>query len=405
MARVADYEFTGRNGSTAVTDSGDGAHNGTMQGDARLDGNGNATFDGSGYYAVIAADDSFAFSEGTVIIEFTQDTASQSNTPWGSNAAQTLFSVDGTKTLGGDHMTIFIRSDGTVGVRHQSENGETNLAGGQIILGQPMNLGYSWGPQGSTLVLNGTTIARSSTPRELAGGDHPIIIGESQAQSIPGTADNPRGFFDGTISRVQIHDRALCTDTPVPCFAAGTMIAVPGGERAIECLRPGDLVLMADHGPQPLVDATHTTCSAADLAAKPGLRPIRIAPGVCNNKRALIVSRQHAIWMAREDVLIRAIHLARYAGGGVRIMNGCRKIDYHHLLFERHQIIFANGVAAESLLPEWVSHTGSASTHATPVRPILSSRAARGLLTLGAQNRKAGPALPISKLATAAGPT
>lgn len=38
----------------------------------------------------------------------------------------------------------------------------------------------------------------------------------------------------------------------VTCFAAGTMITTPDGPGAVETLRPGDLVVTRDRGPQPL---------------------------------------------------------------------------------------------------------------------------------------------------------
>ena len=39
----------------------------------------------------------------------------------------------------------------------------------------------------------------------------------------------------------------------IPCFTAGTLIDTPSGPRAVEELRPGDLVTTRDHGPAPLL--------------------------------------------------------------------------------------------------------------------------------------------------------
>lgn len=48
-------------------------------------------------------------------------------------------------------------------------------------------------------------------------------------------------------------DSAFVTFDAAPiCFCAGAMIETPSGPRAIEYLRPGDLVVTRDHGPQPI---------------------------------------------------------------------------------------------------------------------------------------------------------
>ncbi|MCP1170321.1 Hint domain-containing protein, partial [Limimaricola sp. ASW11-118] len=66
---------------------------------------------------------------------------------------------------------------------------------------------------------------------------------------------------------------------------AGTRIATPLGERAVETLRPGDLVLTRDHGFQPLLRLEVGRSEAVDAplqlmpAALPGLeRALRLPP-------------------------------------------------------------------------------------------------------------------------------
>lgn len=383
MARVADYEFNGTPNTGGATDSSGGGHHGSMQGDAHLDGRGNAVFDGSDH-VVIKPDAAFALSEGTVIIEFTQTTASDGKLPWGSDGAQTLFSVDAYGTKGGGHLSIFIRADGQVGVRHQTETQDHFYYGGSVVPGQPASIGYSWGPNGSTLIVNGKTVASGTEPLFLAGDHLPMVLGASQAQSTAGTTDQVSSHFDGTISRVQIHDTAVATDTPVPCFAAGTLIATPRGEVPIETLKPGDAVLTLDDGPQVLRHVSHHAFRAVDLAARAQLRPIRIEARALGNHSPLLVSRQHAMLLAPRGVLVRAIHLTRHDDGRFRIMKGCRRIDYHHLLFDRHQIVFANGAPAESLLPDGRAGLSVCGPVQVTARPILSGSDARRLLCASA---------------------
>ncbi|PVA11635.1 hypothetical protein DC366_01325 [Pelagivirga sediminicola] len=393
MARVADYEFDGT--GTTAGDSAGTLPDAQFKGGGDLDGAGNARFDGVNDFAVVQPDPALDLAQGTVIIEFVQHTTSAGNSPYGSDGAQTLFSVDAYGYgPGGGHLAIYIRSDGQVGVRHQDSDGSHYMWGGAVATGQPSSIGYSWGPEGTKLVVNGVEVASSTnTHLHLAGNEEPLIIGASRAWEKNGNSDSMTAHFDGTISRVQIHDQAMATSTPVPCFTAGTMIRVPGGERPVESLQPGDLILTADHGPQPVQSVTSHRFRAADLAARPGLRPVRIAPGRLGNDGPLIVSRQHALLLMPDNVLIRAIHLGRYGGGSIRVLNGCRRVDYHHLLLERHEIVFANGAAAESLLPQW-DQPGDAASPPT-ARPILTGREARARLPgLAARKKGEAPVLP-----------
>lgn len=143
-------------------------------------------------------------------------------------------------------------------------------------------------------------------------------------------------------------------NTGVVCFAGGTRILTPRGDVAIETLRPADLVVTRDNGPQPLVWLASRALSAEILEQNPKLRPVLVAPEIVGANAPLILSPQHGMLVkpdGKEEALVRAIHLARMRGGKARVMHGCRSITYYHLLFEAHQIIFANGAPSESLYP------------------------------------------------------
>lgn len=136
------------------------------------------------------------------------------------------------------------------------------------------------------------------------------------------------------------------------CFAAGTRIATPRGEVPVEDLAPGDLVLTADGGARPLI-----WVGRAEVAGRGAFAPIRIARGVLGNRRPLRVSAQHRMLLAgwraelmfgEAEVLAAACHLV----DDVRILPvPCDRITYHHLLFDRHEIIFAEGSPTESFFP------------------------------------------------------
>ena len=142
----------------------------------------------------------------------------------------------------------------------------------------------------------------------------------------------------------------------IPCFTAGTMILTPKGEVPVENLRVGDIVVTRDNGPQPIVWCGSRHLSAAELDAAPDLRPIRLDASILGGDRGLLVSPQHGVFTKTEerggsDALVRAKHLARLKGGKVRVAQGVKKVTYVHLMFEKHQIIYGNGIASESFYP------------------------------------------------------
>jgi hypothetical protein len=161
---------------------------------------------------------------------------------------------------------------------------------------------------------------------------------------VPG-ADYTLIDIDADTSRVALAD-VICVS-----FAAGTLITLPGGRQAaIERLRPGDPVLTRDSGPQTL-----RWIGKATLRATGGFAPVVISAGTLGNLGDLIVSPHHRLFLYQRgaarigpqaEVLVQAKHLVddqrvwRREGGYV---------DYYSLAFDRHEIIFAEGTAAESL--------------------------------------------------------
>jgi hypothetical protein len=135
-------------------------------------------------------------------------------------------------------------------------------------------------------------------------------------------------------------------------FTRGTRITMATGAQVpVEALRPGDMVLTRGDGPQPLRWIGQSTMRAIGEFA-----PVRITAGTLNNAHDLLVSPDHRLFIyqrddalgaGRREVLVRARHLVN--GDTVRIETGGH-VDYVQLLFDRHQIIYAEGIAAETML-------------------------------------------------------
>ncbi|PIE16126.1 MAG: calcium-binding protein [Rhodobacterales bacterium] len=144
------------------------------------------------------------------------------------------------------------------------------------------------------------------------------------------------------------------------CFTAGCEISTPNGLQKIETLRVGDTVLTKDHGPQTIRWIGQRKFSAGQLAQNTKLRPIRIVKEALGNglpKRDLLVSRQHRMLMRSKiarrmfdvsEVLVPAIKLINLPG--IFIDEQVETVEYFHLLFDQHEIIFAEGAPSESLL-------------------------------------------------------
>lgn len=146
----------------------------------------------------------------------------------------------------------------------------------------------------------------------------------------------------------------------IPCFAAGTRIATPGGWRVIEALRPGDLVNIRDGPPEPVLWVGQRQVTRAQIAADPALRPVMLRAGAFGNERALKLSGQHAVWVpeagaeghdAAGGYLARARHLAQTGWGGARVMAGARRAHFFHLLLPQHALVSAEGAWVESFWP------------------------------------------------------
>ncbi len=142
-------------------------------------------------------------------------------------------------------------------------------------------------------------------------------------------------------------------NTGVVCFVKGTLITTQNGARPIETLRAGDMIQTRDNGLQRVAWIGQRTLGQNELGANPHLKPVFVSPDLTGGTAPLLVSPQHGVLLRRDgdEVLVRAKHLAALPGGQARVMAGRRSVSYYHLLFESHQIIFAQDAPAESLYP------------------------------------------------------
>lgn len=135
-------------------------------------------------------------------------------------------------------------------------------------------------------------------------------------------------------------------------FARGTMITLTdGSQRPIEALVPGIEVLTRDHGRQTVRWIGH-----ARLRAVGSFAPVVITAGTIGNAGDLIISQHHRVFLyqrnrlpglATSELLVQARDMVD--GEAVYLREG-GFVDYFSLVFDRHEIIYAEGVPSESLM-------------------------------------------------------
>ena len=142
------------------------------------------------------------------------------------------------------------------------------------------------------------------------------------------------------------------------CFATGTRIATPDGDKPIEMLRAGDLVLTHDGRAVPVIwRAWQSIVNPRNLSV--GRGPVRIEAGALGpdlQNGPLTVTGDHALLF--DDMLINAGTLVN--GTTIRLLPLAglpSMFNYWHLELENHECVVANGVPAESFI-DYVGRSG-----------------------------------------------
>ena len=189
---------------------------------------------------------------------------------------------------------------------------------------------------GSTVTITGVTFYTSS--------------GQSYFTPTDGTNLSNATFISSTY--VTSSSQIAVGSLGPPCFTAGTMIRTNRGEVAIEDLRAGDLVETLDHGLQAVRWIGRSPTDASGDHA-----PVVFKPGAIGNESELRVSPQHRLlvqgWRAQlffgaDEVLVPAKSLLN---GRDVIQERSVTVEYFHILFDRHEVIWGSGVASESFFP------------------------------------------------------
>ena len=225
-----------------------------------------------------------------------------------------------------------------------------NLAEGDTALGGDGDDTFNIGDLGETG--SGTINIIGGESGETTGDT--IVWTDADKSSLTITnADDVNGGLSGTFTLLDGTVVTFSEIENIVCFASDTEILTPYGKRLIKDLKAGDLVITRDNGLQPIRWIGTRTVPALNKFA-----PIWFAAGSLPNlDRTLLVSPQHRmlvnnhrseLYLGECEVLASAKHMVN--GTTITRQTG-GEVTYMHMLFDQHEIVYANGTASESFHP------------------------------------------------------
>nr|MDA8250189.1 Hint domain-containing protein [Rhodospirillales bacterium] len=315
----------------------------------------------------------------------------------GAFVAGAVVTAGGTLALASGAVGEAIAVDGG-GVGDVMSGAEVNLAGASggalgLQAGAVVSGGLVFGAPGSDIIIYGTNLPQ--VPISGLGPDNFLTLPDIpydpsgaviSANSVLSLSENGQTYtFDLVSAGIGTSALRLApapvvggTMIEVACYAEGTHLATPTGTAAVETLRPGDAVLALVDGAWRAQPVRWVGCTTVDLARHPRplqAAPIRIrahavAPGI--PRRDLLVSPDHAVFL--DGALIQAQALRN----GVTVLQDMpARVGYWHIELDRHALLLAEGMPAESYLDTGNRGLFAGAAGARPLHPDLAGSAAR----------------------------
>ncbi len=191
---------------------------------------------------------------------------------------------------------------------------------------------------------------------DLGAGSPPLLVFQDQ---IP-PQDTDLWVVSANLPKPEVSSSDLGAGGVI-CFAKGTQILTDNGQVAVEDLTEGDRLQTKDDGAQEIHWIGQRKMSGARLHAMPHLRPIRIKKGALDlgePDKDLLISPEHRVLIKgrgaqalfnTDEVLVTARDLLN--DRSILIDHSLKDVTYYHLMLDRHQIVWANGVECESFHP------------------------------------------------------
>ncbi len=313
--------------------------------------------DGQGYGAgiFIMGDENIAFDPGA---GKTLTIANQISDQSGSDP----FDTYGDPGVGG----IIVEGAGTVQLSDDNAFfGNAEIDSGTLLLSSGVAAGYgeiTFGAATANAVLEFTkAYAPANTIEHFQQGDEIKIDGFLATSKNYDGASLMLGSADGNVTikipgvastndftvTTEDGDTIITTDT-APCYARGTMILTDLGDKAVEALAIGDRVMTCSGELRPIRWIGRRRLDLRNHPRPQEVWPVRVAKGAFGDglpRRDLWLSPGHNVVsegvLTPISALINGISIAQIPGD---------RVEYWHVELDAHDIIFAEGLPAESYL-------------------------------------------------------
>jgi hypothetical protein len=142
-----------------------------------------------------------------------------------------------------------------------------------------------------------------------------------------------------------------CNNKGICCFLRGTRIATPRGELPVQELQIGDEVCTPDGAKTIKWIGYDKFTKTEGKAWIDSVMPVRVARFAIDDRtphRDLFLSPAHCLFL--DGFLIPVMHLINETSVASHMPRDVEAIEYYHLEFDAHELIFADGAAVESFL-------------------------------------------------------
>jgi hypothetical protein len=218
--------------------------------------------------------------------------------------------------------------------------------GDQLEFAQDIT-GVVWSNGTLTLSTDGVPVQTLAMPGPYNGANFvvtpdPGFVESKEAASLPANVKA------ATESEAVGRSVVTLASTGIACFATGTRIATPDGAIAVEHLAVGDRVRSVFGGVVAVRWIGHRTLDCRRHPRPADVLPVRVRAGAFAPAvplRDLVLSPDHAVYLNEWLIPIRYL-----INGASIVQEAAGRISYYHVELPAHDVIFAEGLPAESYL-------------------------------------------------------